>query len=56
MVAALLWVTPAEAFWLGSGIGDRALLLLGCVATGGAVYLAIMLLLGGRPAHLTHRA
>ncbi|MGE0625780.1 MAG: murein biosynthesis integral membrane protein MurJ [Pseudomonadales bacterium] len=56
MVATLLWMTPADEFWLGSGLGSRALWLLGCVATGGGVYLAIMLLLGGRPAHLTHRA
>lgn len=56
MVGTLVWVTPTDAFWIDSTIGDRALRLLTSVGLGAFVYLAAMLVLGGRWAHLTHRA
>lgn len=56
MVAALIWVMPPETLWLEERLIDRGWRLLVIVSVGGAVYGAVVLSLGGRIAHLTHRA
>jgi len=56
MIGVLVWVTPESAAWLEGGVVDRARWLLTSVALGAVVYLAAVLVLGGRAAHLTHRA
>ena len=52
----LIWVMPPETLWLEERLIDRGWRLLVIVSVGGAVYGAVVLSLGGRIAHLTHRA
>ncbi|MEM8758787.1 MAG: murein biosynthesis integral membrane protein MurJ [Pseudomonadota bacterium] len=56
MVVVLKFVTAADSAWLAGEVLRRTGWLVLSIAAGGGAYLASMLLLGGRPAHLLHHA
>jgi putative peptidoglycan lipid II flippase len=56
MVGVLIWLTPADSTWLTSTLLERALWLTTSVGAGGAVYLVVIWLTGGRISQLLHRA
>ncbi len=51
MAGAILWMNPAEAFWLGAGLGDKVLWLLGLIILGAAVFFVALVASGVRLAH-----
>ena len=52
MVAVLLWLKDAPAYWLEVSIWERALKLAALIFGGGITYLAALLVVGIRPAML----
>ena len=52
MVAVLLWLKDAPAYWLEVSIWERALKLATLIFGGGITYLAALLVVGIRPAML----
>ncbi|MFK7914143.1 MAG: murein biosynthesis integral membrane protein MurJ [Pseudomonadales bacterium] len=55
MIAVLLWLTPADGYWLSASVSDRVLTLSGLIALGATAFLLTLFVLGARPADFRFR-